>query len=478
MYEKIKAYVKEQGMLAQRDTVIAGISGGADSICLLCVLLELKKDYDLKIVGVHVNHGLRGEAALMDQRYVEGFCGELGVPLCVYHTDVAALAKEEGLSEEEAGRAARRRAFEETAAAQAGKAPPDGATERSGHVKIALAHHKNDNVETFFMNVARGTGLRGLGGIRPVNGAYIRPLLDTTREEIENFLEKKGISYCMDATNEADTYTRNRIRRHVIPYMEKEINEKLADHVCGAMEQMRKLWEYVDAQTETIFPSCVYYESSEENKRAALIKEAAFLETPEALRPYIIRRALVGLTGALRDIETVHVEDIQKLFQKQAGRYICLPYDLKAKRCYEGVRLFREGREKTGEPAGKKPEVSLRIFTREEIREPIPYTPYRKWFDYDIIKNSVEIRTRQPGDYIAIDREGRTQKLKRYFINGKIPEEERNKVWLAADGDEIMWVIGYRQSQKYQITENTRKILEISIYGGEEDGRDRKSIST
>ena len=120
--------------------------------------------------------------------------------------------------------------------------------------------------------------------------------------------------------------------------------------------------------------------------------------------------------------------------------------------------------------------MHFRVFPcTDEIREAFPQIPYTKWFDYDIIKNTVKIRHRQPGDYITIDASGRTQKLKQYFINEKIPREERERIWLAADGSHIMWIIGYRQNQIYQITDKTKRILEMEFDGGKRDGRDSKS---
>lgn len=473
MYKKVNDYIKIYNMLEQKDKVIAGISGGADSVCLLCVLLELKKEYNLEIRAVHINHGLRPGAAEDDESHVRQLCQEMGVPLEVYRIDVAHLAKQQGLSSEEAGRHARRMAFEKEA-------------EKFGAAKIALAHHMNDNVETLLLNIARGTGLKGLGGIRPVAGQYIHPLLGVSRQEIEKFLAEKQLDYCMDATNYEDTYTRNRIRNHIIPYMEEEINAKFTEHACSMMEQMGRLWDYIEGEIHRAEGKTVVY-AQKQGMTEALIKKEEFEALPATLRPYLIRQVLEKISGQQKDLESVHLKEIEELFRKQTGRRLDLPYQMCARRCYEGVEVAKNISEKKycgqGQKLNQNSKIAARKLEAVKMRVldwegadgmdgTISQTPYTKWFDYDIIKNSVTIRTRRPGDYITIDRNGRTQKLKQYFINEKIPQKERDEILLAADGHHILWVIGYRRGCACEVTEHTRKILEITIDGGENYGRD------
>ena len=218
MYERVRAYVKKYHMLQEKDHVIAGVSGGADSVCLLFMLVKLQKEMRFGLTVVHIHHGLRGESADADENYVRALCEKLDVELLAFHEDVGRYAKEQKLTLEEAGRNVRRHIFEEVC-------------HRKNGTRIALAHHQNDNAETLLWNLSRGCGLKGIGGISPVDGKYIRPLLGVRRQEIEEYLKENNIDYCTDETNLEDHYTRNRLRNHVIPYLEREINGANADSV-------------------------------------------------------------------------------------------------------------------------------------------------------------------------------------------------------------------------------------------------------
>ena len=203
MLERVRAYAEKYQMIRPGDRIVAGISGGADSVCLLFLLRELCREKGAGLFAVHVNHGLRGAEAGEDEAYVRKLCGELKVPLRVFSFDVRGRAREEHLTLEEAGRLCRYEAFEEEA-------------ERIGGTRIAVAHHAGDQAETVLFQLFRGSGLKGLAGIRPVRDNVIRPLLCTGREEIEAWLTERGIEWRTDSTNLTTDYTRNRIRGEIL----------------------------------------------------------------------------------------------------------------------------------------------------------------------------------------------------------------------------------------------------------------------
>lgn len=463
MLEKVKKYVTEWGMIGENDKIIVGVSGGADSVCLLFVLLELRKQIPFEIVVVHVNHELRGAEAKRDEEYVKRLCKQLELRCLAYSENVELIAENRKQSTEEAGRIVRREIFQRV-------------MKECDGTKIALAHHKNDNVETLIMNMARGTGLKGMGGIQPVSGEFIRPLLCVEREEIEKYLEDQQIAYCMDDTNQLDDYTRNRIRNHVIPYLEEYVNAGVVNHLDEMMQQMREIQMYLQMQMLSEYGKCVDEESG-----ICIINEAEWEKIPKPLQSMILKEALVRVTGKEKDITSRHISDLCELFQKQTGRVLHLPYETEAKRCYEGIRISkREGKYpeisvvevelqvgETKEYHWKEQKILCTLLEYGDIQQSSSQKYGVHRFDYDIIKKGVCIRTRKPGDYITIHPDGRTQKIKSFFINEKIPSEMRDDVLLVADGSHVLWIVGHRTNCMYQVHEHTKRVLEIQIDKGE-----------
>ncbi len=468
VFHKVEQYVAKQNMIQKEDKLIVGVSGGADSICLLFVLMELQKKLTFDMVVVHVNHGLRGEAADADEAYVREVCKEHGIICEVYEENVELIAKERKQSTEEAGRDVRREAFMRT-------------MEMYGGTKIALAHHMNDSVETFFMNLARGTGIQGMGGIRPIAGGYVRPLLCLERKEIEEFLKERNIPYCTDSTNEEDDYTRNRLRNHVIPYLEKEVNARTVAHIGETMSQLQELQAFLQEQTEIYYEQCV-----KQHEKGYILLESSFFEAPAVFRPFIIKSVLIRICQKEKDIQEIHLQQILELFKKQVGRQVDLPYAMQGKRTYEGVCIYKKVIQNTESmnvqvsfADGKCQEIEwgnikviFRLLENASIDTMCMEKINTMCFDYDIITHGVCIRTRQPGDYITIHPDGRRQKLKSFFINEKIPQEKRDKILLVADGNHILWIVGFRTNCVYQVGKHTNRVLEIQMDKGEHYGRD------
>lgn len=471
-------------MLTCGDRVIAGVSGGADSVCLFLMLLELREKIGFDLIAVHVHHGLRGEAADQDQQFVEALCEQHRIPLEIFRVNLESIAKKRKQSLEEAGRMVRREAF-------------DSVCKKYGGNKIALAHHQNDNAETLLWNLSRGTGLDGLGGIRPVNGKFIRPLLCMNREEIEEYLAKRKQSYCIDETNAGTDYTRNKLRHLVLPILEEQVNSAAVRHMNETMEQIWELQEYMQEQVEAAYQECV----QEHFEKACWIQiqQKSFETFPELIKKMVIRKGMEQVGGKKRDLSHKHVDVMMELMNKQVGRTLDLPYEMHAKRNYEGIRLEKQrtysfGEEKKaeimqecmselnipGETILADRNLKLRCKILEKPKnlsiKDIPQKIYTKWFDYGIIKSSLYIRTRQAGDTIVIDEKGHQKKLKNWFVDEKIPKEVRDSQLLLAENNEILWVLGHRMSQAYQVKQSTKWILQIEVEtyksdGGKENGR-------
>ena len=445
-------------MIEKGDTVIIGVSGGADSVCLLFVLLKLQEKIPFSPVVVHVNHQVREDAA-EDALFVKELCEKWQVPFYLVSEDMKAYARENRLSEEEAGRQIRYQAFEEALRDKKGK--------------IAVAHNSNDRAETMLFHLFRGTGLKGAGGIRPVNGRIIRPLLGVSREEIESYLAENGLNWRTDSTNLSDDYTRNKIRHHVLPFAEQEICSGAVSHMNRAAEEFQMADAFIQKEVRKAKERCRVGTEVQ-------LDIAAFEKEDEYLQRRVLLSFLEELVPGCRDLTAEHVNNLLKLLRTSGSKELLLPYRIKAEKEYD-VLTFKQIPPDDGEKDSERCEageyvvsgagrmevpglgmVESRIFslTGTEI---IPRKTYTKWFDYDKITTSACFRVRKTGDYLCINRQGEHKSLQDYFVNEKIPKKQRDTLQILADGDHILWVPGYRISEYYKVTEDTTRVLEIKI---------------
>ena len=239
MKKKVLDFIREQHMVEEGDGVLAAVSGGADSVCLLFLLCSMREELAVRLAAFHLHHGLRGAEADRDEAFVKQLCGAWQIPFYSAHEDAAAYGRERGISEEEAGRELRYSHLEALA-------------DRLSFGKIAVAHHREDQAETVVFHLFRGTGLKGMGGIRPVRGKIIRPLLECSRQEIEGYLRENGISWCEDSTNSENTYKRNRIRNELLPWAGQYLNERASEHAAQFARFAAQADAYFEAQAEMI----------------------------------------------------------------------------------------------------------------------------------------------------------------------------------------------------------------------------------
>ncbi|MGN0399578.1 MAG: tRNA lysidine(34) synthetase TilS [Blautia sp.] len=446
MEKQVFSYIERYNMIETGDRVIVGVSGGADSVCLLFLLREYKKIKDFALEAVHVNHQIRQEEAKRDERFVKELCRSIQVPCTIYSYPVPKIAGEKHMTEEEAGRIMRQQAFR-TCMLQG----------KQG--KTALAHHRDDLAETMIHNLVRGSGISGMAGIRPVTEinqlCVIRPLLETGKETMKAWLRNRQISWVEDSTNEELSYTRNRIRHKIIPEL-TGINPNAVAHMAGAAETFLLAEEYIGSQADMLYNR---YVEREEN--AMEIKRGLFDEH-RLLQAYVIQKVLEELSGQKKDITKIHIEAVKKLAAGRTGSRVSLAYGITAWQNYGNVRLAK-GRLV---PKGVR-ELEIEIFSREnqQIRE----KKYTKWFDYDKIKETLCVRQRKTGDFLTVTQEGGKKKLKDYFIDCKIPREERDSITLLADGSHILWVVGYRISEYYKVSTGTKRVIRVHVKGENED---------
>lgn len=483
MIDRVIAYCNKQQMLTAGDVVVAGVSGGADSVCLFFVLCEMRKEIPFHLAVVYVNHGLREEAA-KEADYVESLCRSAGVPFYLKKADVRARAKKEALSEEEAGRMIRYEAFsevlqQEMAAAGIDEGNGDHASEDLPHGKIAVAHHQGDLAETMLFHLFRGTSLPGLCGIRPVSGNVIRPLLCLERAEIEAWLSDRGIRYYIDRTNLEDTYVRNRIRHHILPYAEESVCRGAAGHMAHTAAELCLIEDYLEKQTEEAMERCCIEAPAMSAGNEVAIQISLWKAEDPCLQGRMILSCLHTIAGKKKDLTAAHIAGVTALFCRSGNGSLDLPYGITVCKNYD-VGLFYQKRDavQVKESLAAWEEVQLPVpgslflpgFGRVESTcfpydgsGNIPQKPYTKWFDYDKITTSVFVRTRQQGDYLTVDQALSKKSLQDYFVNEKIQKAERDRTPLLADGSHILWVIGHRISAYYKVTEQTRTVLQVTV---------------
>ena len=465
MIERVIKYIRENQMLRPGDTVAAGVSGGADSIAMLHILKGIQEEFGFYLEAVHVHHGIRGEEADRDENLVKKICQEWGIPFRSYHYPVPELSVKWKLGEEETGRIVRKKAFAEEKR-RLGLLVPS--KEESGRFRIALAHNRNDLAETMLHHLARGTGIRGLSGIRPCNGEIIRPVLCLERKEIVYYLEEREIFYITDSSNFSDEYTRNRIRHYILPEMEQKINGRAVEHMAETARVLAEADTYLLKKGIRLLEPC-------KSEKGYLLDESFFNED-HIIQEYAVMEAFERITGRKKDFTSLHVEQVLSLWKKETGRYIELPKKLRALRQYEGVLLKKTeaSPEKISEAVFEISvpgilecsfgtfEAKIFSYKKQKIEE----KKYTKWFDYDKIKNSPCVRTRKQGDYLVVNSDGGRKKLNRVFIDEKIPAEQRDRIPVVASGSEILWIPGRRMNEKYKITSTTGRVLELHYQGG------------
>jgi tRNA(Ile)-lysidine synthase len=446
-------------MISPGDKIIVGVSGGPDSICLLHVLNEISNELHINIAAVHINHCLRGKDADEDEAYVKEFCKKINIEFYSKRIDINKLSESLNISCETAGRKARYDFFDEI-------------MKKTEANKIAIAHNANDVAETILMRIMRGTGLEGLIGIKPVReNIYIRPLINTTREEIENYCKENNLEPRIDKTNLQNIYSRNKIRLELIPYIRANFN----NDIVNVLNRMSN-----NVASDNDFLLKISHEKYEKycdnRKEKVIISREAFSEH-EAILSRIIRESLYHVNGNLNNFDKMHIMQIIKLQKQSTGKIIILPNDImvinnygcievKKRKEYDDYNLNKVF--SISEGKNVLSDLTLKITTNiiESNNFQLSLTgksDYIKYFDYDKIKNNINIRYRREGDRFSPLGMNGSRKLKDIFIDMKIPKEERNKIPLLCSGEDIAWIIGYRISEKFKIDSNTKKIMEINI---------------
>jgi tRNA(Ile)-lysidine synthase len=386
---------------------------------------------------------LRGADADRDEAYSIELCERFNVPISTFKVDVSRVARENGQSFEMAGREVRYEHFEKI-------------KQTLGFQKIAVAHHQNDQGETVLLRLIRGSGLEGLTGIRPIRDGYIiRPLFDCSRQQIEAYCESQGLMPMEDHTNADSTYNRNFIRNEIVPRIDTQFGGSVCRQLAKTAERLSEDADFIQLQLDVLWHQMVHCSLN----RYTLNKKA-FSEVHPALQKRLIRRLYQSLTGNLIDLEQSHVDQVRSLLEG-AGRKTF---------CFRGVKFFAEHDWLVAELETTMvaelpcviPTLVIEQVTATEMKA-CHANQLSIYVDQDSIQGTLKLRHRMPGDvFIPFGMSGR-KKLKDFFIDEKVPLNERDNIWILCDDVKIVWVYGYRQSAETRVTKNTEQILRLSL---------------
>lgn len=459
MISKISQTIRKYALLKNGETVLVAFSGGADSLALLIALRELAGIGGWKVIAAHFNHGQRGRESAGDEDFCRAWTQKLGLTFVADILTQKSVPR--GMSPEDYFRQERYRFFKRAAADYQAD-------------KIALGHHRNDQAETVLLNFLRGSGADGLKGMLPMRqNLYIRPLLETSREEIIAFLKERGLTFREDSSNKSDVYLRNRLRHQLIPCLKEKYNPRLEESLARLAEIMRRDDEYLNEQVWKIFNSPFI----EKTKSGIFFVAEDFIKLPEALGRRLLKALLEFLTPDEKGFSSAHIELLFGLAgQSQTGRKIlALPCGLEARKEYGRMALYLKNYEKSRDyeyalsiPAQTAVgERDLIVSLRSAALAEVDFSrPDRIFLDGDKIKEPLTLRNRRPGDwFVPLGSKGR-QKIKKLFIDRKIPRAKRQSLALLADKESVIWIENMHLSERVKISSETKNVLALEIRPG------------
>lgn len=442
---KIRSAIEKFSMIKKGDSVIVALSGGADSMALAFFLNSVKDEYGITLSAAHVNHGIRGESADADEAFVKKFCEKNTIKLHVLHADVPGIALKTGESHEECGRRIRYEFFESI----------------DKDSLIATAHNLNDNAETLLFRLARGTGIKGLCAIPPVRGRIIRPLIECSRNEIEEYCKKNNISYVTDETNLSDDYTRNFIRHEILPLFEK-INPSFLSSADRLIQAVREDEAFLSEQAALLFEKC-----KNNDKYSVMVLKNA----PDCVLKRTVAAIIEKETGIKP--ESRHINDIVDIIKNGGCKQICAAANFRV----------RKGMLEKFTPDNKNEDYSLYLtvgcteFSSYFVNANIIYkkdlTDTQKihkqmldiFMDCDKIIGKLIIRNKRSGDTFSPSGFKGHKKLKKMFQEKGVPPEKRDSYPVLCDDLGIVAVPGFGVCKRVYVDSRSQRIWKVSFRG-------------
>ncbi len=457
--------IEKFNLLQNGDKIVVAVSAGPDSTALWHFLSQLKTKLGLQLHLAHLDHSLRGEESRKDAEFVRQLAQVSQEPFTIENQDIAAHAQKNKLSIQEAARQLRYNFLNQVA-------------KKCGAGKIAVGHNADDQAETVLLRLLRGSGPEGLRAIQPQKEKIIRPLLETTRKQIMDFIKQNNIKYRQDSSNLKTKYLRNKLRRELIPALVKNYNPNIKQNLVQLADILREeevFWDnYLPARLNEIAVSQDY--------QRIVLNTKSLSEKPLAIQRRLCRLAIGRIQGNLQAVSFTHIQQILQLINKTTGeKQLHLPHGIKVVKGYHELEISGE----LPQPVAMKGLYPLKVpgVTRikafpitieadilpanevnfEEILAAENDRSNIAWMDWDNITHPLNIRYRRPGDRFTPLGMKKSKKLKDFFIDNKVPRGKRENVPLLVGGNEIIWVMGIRISNKIKVAAGTKNIVRFRV---------------
>jgi tRNA(Ile)-lysidine synthase len=456
---QFSATIAAHAMLQQRDVVLVGLSGGPDSVCLLHLLHRMQERFEITLHAVYVNHNLRPEEVQAEIAFCEKTCRDLTINFILKSVDVARQQIKQGRNRQETARDLRYKAFDEAAY-------------EAGASKIALAHNADDQAETIFLRLIRGSGPRGLSGIPPKRGRIIRPLISTGRSLIEQFLWSEGIPFVIDSSNLKQDYLRNRFRLSLMPEL-KKMNPNLLNTIMTTASILQEEERYLEIIVTKTLMKLI--------SRKTPHRIELFLSPLEKLELAVLRRLLrraIGETEGLRSICFPHIEDMIVLLRGgRPGDRIYLPKGIRVIKEYSILTITAEEPVRIADyllsPGDEVAVVGAGVVIRASLEDGHELNEMQAGdgkssvlLDAGALTFPLMIRARRCGDFFYPHGFGKRKKLQDYLVDEKVPRDERGKIPIVLSGNDIILVAGYRSDERFRPSADTKKYLRLVIVQG------------
>lgn len=442
--------IQKYNMLSNGETVLVGVSGGPDSVCLLHLLKELSSYLKLTLFAAHLNHCIRAEESDKDEAFVKNLCSDWKIPCITTKIDIPSKSKEIKRGIEETARILRYEFLNSTA-------------KHIGAGKIAVGHNADDRAETVLMNIIRGCGIDGLASIKPINSNIIRPLIDTKRIEIDDYINLNNLPYRVDESNSDTTYSRNKIRHELIPYLKENFNPSIIDSLIRLAD--------ISTDTQDFLGFAV------DNARLKTMRNngldlSQIKDLPQALAMSLIRQIILNNRGNLIDID---LETILNILSVEKDTVITLPGDDWFVHIKDNLLSLKPAKQNTpkieynyqleipGQVFIPQANLTISVSVLDELPTNIKPDSNTAHFDLDQINLPLTIRNFKPGDKMSLFGMSGHKKLHDIFIDEKIPNEKRGIIPILCDASQILWVPGIKRSNAAIVGENSNSVIKISI---------------